>query len=314
MINKKVIGLIMCLALSSSLLTGMVVTGNTGLGSAEVANAIPSSSVDILDITWTSVGTVLPNALFYYNVTVNDPDGFGDIQNVTLEIKYDATTPINNPEIYYRFAYNDTLGQWFQMNPSTGNYLNTLQSSIFPINATTGIFSFAVTVNKTAMDTNGLNDWGAVARIRDYSGSYISSPYRYFIMGPFVELTLIGNAGGSDFHWIGEAESNVTIQFYTVVTSNDQFDLNCSYTGFFDAGFAPWGSPVMWVKQILQTNATLIPNATAAPGTNATWYTSSDITFYDYNRTHQIALFFPPGITKGVTYTGVTIWIQARNT
>jgi hypothetical protein len=31
------------------------------------------------------------------------------------------------------------------------------------------------------------------------------------------------------------------------------------------------------------------------------------------NLTHTIALVFPPGITKGVTYAGVTLWFQARN-
>jgi hypothetical protein len=31
------------------------------------------------------------------------------------------------------------------------------------------------------------------------------------------------------------------------------------------------------------------------------------------NLTHTIALVFPPGIAKAVTYAGVTIWIQARN-
>jgi hypothetical protein len=31
------------------------------------------------------------------------------------------------------------------------------------------------------------------------------------------------------------------------------------------------------------------------------------------NLTHTISLVFPPGITKAITYTGVTIWIQTKS-
>jgi hypothetical protein len=31
------------------------------------------------------------------------------------------------------------------------------------------------------------------------------------------------------------------------------------------------------------------------------------------NFTNSISLVFPPGITKAITYAGVTLWFQARN-
>jgi hypothetical protein len=49
------------------------------------------------------------------------------------------------------------------------------------------------------------------------------------------------------------------------------------------------------------------------PGQNVTWYTSVIGAIYMHNLTHTIALVFPPGITKAITYVGVTIWLQARN-
>jgi hypothetical protein len=56
-----------------------------------------------------------------------------------------------------------------------------------------------------------------------------------------------------------------------------------------------------------------IPDVSLTPGLNVTWYTSVGGAIYKNNLTHTIALVFPPGITKAVTYAGVTIWIQARN-
>jgi len=132
-------------------------------------------------------------------------------------------------------------------------------------------------------------------------------------MAPFVEYSYWGNAGSTDFLWIGTAESNQTVSFSTLVTSNDQYELNSSYTGFFDAGVNAWGDPTLWIKQNVQTGYVQIINASAAPGTNVTWYTSVAGQFYEANQTHQIGLEFPAGISKDVTYTGVTLWIQAKN-
>lgn len=315
MINKKIIAGILCVALSCSLMTAAFVTGEFGTGTADILNADPVATVDILDTSWTTTGTVLPNNQFYFNVTVNDPDNPGDIQNVTLDIRYDTTAPADDPTIFYRFAYNNTNLEWYQMRPYTQDYIDEVASTITVINATAVNYSFALTLNKTALDTNGVSDWNTIARVLDYSNTLVSSPSRNFIMAPFVDAVLYGNAGGSDFYWSGAAESNQTAQFNTVVTSNDWFSLNTSYTGFFDAGVAaaPWGSPEMWVKQILQPTAVQIVNSTMFPNTNVTWYTSGAGPFFAYNRTHEIALVFPSGLTKGATYSGVTVWIYAYN-
>jgi hypothetical protein len=75
---------------------------------------------------------------------------------------------------------------------------------------------------------------------------------------------------------------------------------------------APWNAPTFWIKES-GTTAIQIPNVSSTPGVNSTWYNSVGGSFYNSNRTHSIALVFPAGIDKAVTYSGVTIWIQARN-
>jgi len=131
-----------------------------------------------------------------------------------------------------------------------------------------------------------------------------------FVMAPYVELDYWGNAGNMDFNWAGEAETNQSVIFNTLVTSNDNYELNCSYTGAFQA---PWGAPVFWIKENSQTNATLIPNVDLTPGQNSTWMAITGGYRYQQNLTHTIYLEFPAGIAKDTTYSGVVIWIQARN-
>jgi hypothetical protein len=133
-------------------------------------------------------------------------------------------------------------------------------------------------------------------------------------MGAYVFITYTGNAGGTAFSWSGLIGQNISAAFTTVVTSNDVYTLDASYSGVFtnvtsgDGWGVPPVAPTFWVKSSSSTYAKQLPTG----ATNVTWFTNLGIR-YQESQSHNLYLTFPSGLDKAYTYTGVTIWIQARN-
>ncbi len=281
--------------------------GGSGTGNAHVSSAIPVVTTDILDSSYVSSSNLLAGTQLYFNVSIIDTDGVGDIENVTIQMVY-KTFFNDDPRVYYNFSYDILATQEYQTTPTTENYLNSVGSTV--LSATEVNYSFSITLNKTAQDSNGESSWHIKATVLDTSANLGISPVTDYIMSPLIEMTYWGNAGSNDFLWTGAAESNQTLAFNTLSTSNDFYWLNASYSGVFQA---PWGEPDIWIRESIQTDASYIPDwETATPG-NTTWYTASPDGYFWHNLTHYISLEFPAGLPKDTDFTGVTIWIQASN-
>jgi|GEM_PF-6736857 len=308
--NKKVIVGILCLGLYIGFIVGTIsYVKAEGQASANVIKAPPTIvQQQILDASFTPTGTMVPDATFYLNISVNDVDTVGDILNTTVTLRYLSIIAPNDPLHTYRFCYNETQALAYQIYPTTGTYLQNTVRTTFGANMVN--YSFEVILNKTAIESEGIpTRWSYNLNVQDNSTNPNTTASQFFIMGPFIEFSYWGNAGGMNFNWTGEAETNQSVSFNTLTTANGNYDLNCSYTGSFGA---PWGSPIFWIKESSKTNATLIPDVSTTPGQNSTWFTRAGGPIFWNNQTHTIALVFPAGLTIG-TYTGVTIWIQARN-
>ena len=295
----------MCFVLFSGTI-GIGLVQGAGSGSVIVINAAPSVvSQDIQDAGFVSTTMVAPDATFYFFVTVADVDEATDILNTTILLQFSSYNSADDPTVTYEFCYNEALGASFQLKPATGTYLTAVVRT--PVDVNTIEYRFEIVLNKTAIDTNGLDEWDFGTTVVDTSLVSTVSTNSPFVMGPFVEIAYWGNAGGMDFSWTGSAESNQSATFNTLITSNDAYELNASFTGAFGA---PWGVPTLWIKASASP-AVLVPDASGAPGTNTTWYSNPVLQFWD-NQTHSLNLEFPAGLTQGA-YSGVTIWIQARN-
>ena len=306
--RKKIIGLV---AVALMISCGSLVIAESGPGTAHVTNAAPTVTTQILNETWDVKTSLMPNVQYYYNVTVFDTDGTGDLGTVTVDMAYKTTTYADDPAQTYRFRYSNTTGVWSKIRPSsgTGQYLNIGQSSLYYIDNVTVTVSFAITLNKTAKDTNTVADWRFAAITTDQDSITSVEVVKNIIMGPYVGLTYVATTGTA-FEWTGAPDSNQTAAFTTTVTSNDVYTLDASYTGWFQS---PWGDPELWVKQDGQSNYVQLVNASAVPGDNITWFTSLTTGGYLMVQTHKMGLVFPPGVEKEVDYVGIVIWINARN-
>ena len=307
---KKILTLVMCLGLLAGTSMGMpTIVKGEGAGSAGVANVAPTVTHEILDTSWTTATTVAPFlTTFYFNVSVTDVNGVVDIENTTFTMRY-STLPlqVDNPAYSYKFCYDETLAQEFLIYPITDDgYLVSFVRTV--MSPTQVNYTFELRLNQTAKDTNGANEWKYYGSTTDLSAVTVSTSEKYYAMDPYISMNYWGNAGGMDFSWTGEPGSNQSAEFNTLVTSNDIYNLNCSYTGAFEA---PWGAPTFWIQYDGWTPVQ-IPDVSATPGANATWITTASPYSYNRNLTHTIALEFPADISK-ITYTGVTIWIQVSN-
>jgi hypothetical protein len=312
--NKKAILVFAaCLALLAP--AGIVSAGD---GSATVANTAPTIvSYDIRDGTNAVITGVAPQTSCFLTIVVNDVDGYDDVVNTTMLFNYPNTPVTNDPVNTYKVAYNETNGAGYLIWPTTDDGYLIGASRVYT-GLTQVTYVFEMQFNKTARDTGASLAWGLSATTKDASGSMASTGVKYHSMGAFVEITYAGNAGGTAFSWAGLVGSNISASFTTTVTSNDVYTLDASYSGFFynATQAVGWGNPVvnptLWVKQTSQTTAKLLPNCTAGTGLNITWYTNLGIR-YQETVGHVLSLNFPAGLDKGPTYTGVKIWIQARN-
>jgi hypothetical protein len=313
MIGKKLIAGILILAIiSGSALIAPFVTGGSGYGQADVLNAAAEiQAVTPLTPAWIPMTSLSPNVPMYCNVTVRDVDNVSDISNVTMELVYWGTWDVDDPTYYYRFFYDNTTDTWSQIlpNPLNVTYIDLVSCTKATLSNTIANFSFAFMLNKTAQDTNGVLRWRTRASVYDNSGILTVGSITEYVMNPFIEINYWGNAGPTDFIWSGTAESNQTIQFNTLVTSNDPYWLNASYNGSFQL---PWGEPTLWIAE--NANPALQLPDWEITSTNVTWYFApAGFIYYMHNETHFFSLEFPPGIQGGVSYTGVTIWIEAIN-
>lgn len=305
--------ILICLVIGLTLLApmGIVKAGNA---TVVVPNAAPTINAYTIGRFSAVITALEPNQVFWANVSVTDTDGIADIWNTTIDLRLSTYNISNDPARTYKFAYNESKGTVYQIWPTSGSYIISCVRSIW---GTTHVnYSIEFILNKTAADTNGLATWHYSIAVKDKSDIISTSAQKDYSMGAFVEISYFGNAGGTDFTWTGVAESNISAAFNTVVTSNDVYELNASYTGFFvGGGGQSWGNPSVnpkfWVKRNIQLAYTLLNNATLSH-TNTTWFTNTALV-YGENFGHTLNLEFPPGLTKGVTYSGVTIWIQAKN-
>ncbi|MBI5001480.1 MAG: hypothetical protein HZB92_08175 [Euryarchaeota archaeon] len=287
-----------------------------GTASVTVQNATPTANITVLNSGWTLISTIIPNTNFYVNISVNDADGTDDVFQSNFTLRFPASGyATNNPSGSYKFGYDSVNDIPSQFAPTSGVYLNGVTE--VDVSTTTKVLSFNIILNKTAIDSNGVLIWIINGTSEDLSGGIGTTSISYLGMASFVEITYATiSTGTTNFAWTGAPESNVSSTFYTVVTSNDAYQLNASYTGFFLGGSGEaWGvptvDPTIWVKNAGQSTATQLLNASASPGNNATWYSST--TGYMLNQTHYMNLVLPAGLAKNVVYTGVTIWIQAKN-
>ena len=286
-------------------------------GDAVVQNVAPTITDQSVNATdWGSVTNVDPYVnIFYYNFTVYDADGFGDIKQAKMVLTYQFYDD-NTPERHYAANYTESSTVWkiLAPYPAEDYYFNTTIASCSRnvIDAYNVTYSFAVKLNKTAQETvNDAATWNFRAWAEDDGGDS-GDAIITFDVTPFSQITVTGNQAVTNFRWAGTAQSVQSATFYTKVTVNDGYELNASYNGWFSAaGGATWGDPVLTVKEASQPATTPLPNATA--GQNNTWYTSPDIPVYQLNQTHIMYLVFPVGISKGYTYIGVTINIQVKN-
>jgi len=308
--KKQIMAAFLCIGLFAGTVLGTAAYVRAeGQANADVINATPTIiQQDIVDAGYVVTNTIVPNTITYLNVSINDTDGIADILNTTVTLRHLSTVETNNPAKTYRVCYNESQATGYQVYPTTGTYLQSVTRTTF---GTTMLnYSFEVIVNKTAIDSNGvLTLWTYGLEVEDDSSAANVTALKNFLMAPFVELDYWGNAGANDFLWTGTPESNQTVSFNTLVTSNDNYNLNCSYTGAFAA---PWGPPEFWIRYEGDP-AIAIPDVSLTPGINSTWYAGTGGYRYMHNITHYIALEFPAGIAKDTTYTGVTIWIQAQN-
>jgi hypothetical protein len=284
---KQIVPIMLAVAFISGTI-GVGLVQAEGSASANVTNSVPVvENQEVVNGAWVVVTTVVPMVAFYYNVSVSDGDTAADIVNTTIQLKYYTADDSNNPSTTYEFFYNETLTLFAQVRPDpTGD----------------------IYLNSVARDTNGIFRWHIDTTVEDVLGTKSNSGDHNFIMGPYVEMTYWGNAGNMDFNWTGQTETNQSATFNTLVTCNDVFELNASYTGDFGPS---WPNPEFWIKPLAGAS-TQLPDAGASPGTNNTWFTSGGPSSFLQNNTHILSLVFPPGVPKG-TYTGVTIWIQAKN-
>ncbi|MCK5038003.1 MAG: hypothetical protein KAS16_02785 [Thermoplasmata archaeon] len=310
---KKAIVMFIC----ASMLVGGIGIGfgqlvaAEGDGTATIINAAPSATDQLIyDAGWGLQTSIVPDTMFYFSVTVSDVDGIGNILNTTITLNHMGSVE-DNPNVRYQFCYNEIDGayQWAQLIPSGAEmYIipgSCVRTETLPNDIT---YDFAVIMNKTAQDSNGAPSWRFSTTVRDADGGIYVVPFTTFGMGKFLEISYSGNAAGMDFSWTGTAETNkVAASFTTRVTSNDNYDLNASFTGAFDGG---WGAPTLWVKSPL-TAYVQLPDASAQSNLNVTWDTISGPS-YNSVIVNTLALDIPAGTAPG-TYTGVQIWITAIN-
>ena len=309
---NRILTLAICLGLLTGTSMGMLtIVKGEGAGSANVVNADPTLTHEILDTSWAPVTALSPYlTTFYFNVSVNDADEWTDIWNTTFTMKYSiGSTESDNPATTYRFCYNETLAQEFLVYPTTDDgYLVSFTRTVM---STTQVnYTFELRLNQTAKDTNGAAGWKYYGATTDASNVSVLSTDKFYSMNPYLNIDYWGNAGGYDFYFEAEPESSSTVSFNMLATSNDLYELNASYYGDFQA---PWGTPTFWIKYDAQP-LMQISNLTATPAADTIWHTTAGPYHYNQNLTHYIILDFPAGIDKlAGDYTGVTIWIEATN-
>ena len=310
--TNKILTLVVCLGLLTGMTMGVFTfVKGEGAGSANVINAEPIVTHEILDTSWNPVTTLTPYlTTFYFNVSVYDADEITDLWNTTFTIRDSKmASETNNPAYTYRFCYNETQGQEYLVYPTTDDgYLVSFNRD--PISSTRVNYTFELRLNQTARDTNGAFEWKYYGLVTDSSNVTTITTEKFYAMNPYLSMDYWGNDGGMNFFWEAEPESSDTVAFNTRTTSNDVYALNASYWGDFQA---PWGSPSLWIRYDGQADMQ-IANLTATPAAPTTWYTTAGPYHYNQNLTHYITLDFPAGIDKAAgNYVGVTVWIEATN-
>ena len=193
-----------------------------------------------------------------------------------------------------------------KFKPSTGTdtYCDTLNYTV--MTGTSARFVFQITMNKSAQDSNGAQDWLWRTNVTDQTGG-IGLDQRNFAVGFYQELTFVGSATGSTtLTWSGAPGANASCVFWTYTTSNDAYALNISYTGTFAAaGGAAWGVPDFWIREEGNTSYAVPQDP---------WYQTSVVApSYQQNVTHELHLLIPELVTKDMLYEGVIVYVQATN-
>lgn len=308
--TKKIIAAILCVGLFAGMAFGTIsYVKAEGDATGNVINNSPTLNVqEIRDGGYVVSNTITPLATNYLNVSIYDADGIVDILNTTVTLRYMAFLETDNPSNTYRFCYNETQALDYQVYPTSGTYLQNVVRTTFGANTLN--YSFEIVLNGTAVDSNSvLTKWTYALEVEDIGADPNVTQTVNFYMAPYIGINYWGNAGNMDFSWTGEPESNNTVSFNTLVTANDNYNLNASYYGDFQA---PWGAPNMWIKYD-GDSPIQIANLTATPAADTVWYYGTGGFRYEQNLTHYIALDFPAGIVKDTPYIGVTIWIEATN-
>ncbi|MEW5937664.1 MAG: hypothetical protein AB1665_07590 [Candidatus Thermoplasmatota archaeon] len=317
MSRKLITAIVLCIALlvPMGLVRADASAGSSGSATVTVTNSAPTvDSYIIRNSTWATVTSLVPNAEYYFNVTVTDADGKEDIQNTTVYFRNSGYDEANNPSRTYEVAYNEAQNQAYQVKPSSGSYLQSVTNSTS--GATQITYCFKLYLNHTAQDSDGAYGWNYIVRVIDDTGATVTTASQQIKMGALVEISYTGNAGGTNFTWSGGAETNNSATFNTIVTANDAYSLNMSYTGWFRGpANQTWGvpkqEPTFWVR-VAGGAVFGVVNASANPGNNTTWYMST-VGGYQHSLIHYLNLDFPPGLERGLTYDGTKIWINAYN-
>ena len=318
---KSMIAIALCLGFVSMSLsviaTDSIPIVASGAGTATVTNIAPS--VDSTAVNdgggWVTSLDVLTEYYFYVNVTDNNL--LDDMKSVTMEFRLAGKETADDPIHRYKFRYTETTpnngtfgGVWEQIMPTAGSYLNIAACTTPALTTdTSGFYVFAVSLYTIA---EAGNTWFYNATITDNASAKTTVAAETYTVYKYIEMSYDSDGvGGVNFAWAGSpGDVNVSDSFDVDVTSNAPYFLAAAYQDRFYNATNDW----KWSNEpSLEVNTETLPKYAL---TNETveyqdWWNTTSVPALNQITTHTIYLDFE-SVLPLLTYTGVTIYIQAR--